>query len=547
MSRPFLADKENLRERTIGLRNATGESSFKALGLGTKKELPLNPDKSARLLVKKDPVKLTPTGLSNPLGSSGIVNQAKKLLSQVNKQEEVVKESSLPQKKYAGPSIGKPSLISNYLSRDREARVGSKSKTKKDDESDKKSIAESIQPTKSILQLGHLNPKIQNLLNPNKKTVKRSTKEPAEHSSTSNLSEISDFQRNQRPHDLQKETEVKNLKSTDKNSYSNFPNDKKAFFSKKTESRPQVPLKKNFTSLNKSRISGSSCSIELTPDKTDKTSVLTLEKNKPMIGGVLANHLATRTKETITALQNGSKLTRIKKEKLVCLENIILKNENETIFKNIDRDPGMNSESNFLSKGSQKKKEVTIEEEIRNFVQENQNAVYSAETLGFIIQSESEYMPDPYYLDKNQNEIKWKMRAMLLDWLIEVCNEYTLKISTFHYAANYVDRYLSAVTNVQKSNFQLIGLTALSIATKIEEIVVPQLSDFAVSASNIFSVETIKKMELSMLKVDHYLLGSQMENYPSHFAPMGKLVYLPVGLLHRKLARVQVPSFGPSQ
>jgi hypothetical protein len=502
MSRPFLADKENLRERTIGLRNATGDSSYKTLGLGSKKEIPQNTEKSARLLVKKDPVKLTPTAMSNPLGSSAVVNQAKKLLSQVNRPDELSKDNSLPQRKYAAPTVTKPSLISNYLSRDRDARLGSKSKTKKDEESDKKSIPEVIQPVKSIIQLGQLNPKVQSLLNPNKRTVKRPTKEPAELSSTSNLSEISDFQRHQRPLDGPRDHEVTNLKSTDKSSQSTFPKDKKAFFSKKPEGRQQVPLKNNLTSVNKSRISGSSCSIELTPDKTEKNTVLTLEKSRPLLGGGISSHLAARTKETIAALQTGGKLTRIKKEKLVCLENLILKNENDFSSKHFDRDLGSVSESNFLSKAPQKKKEVTIEEEIRNFVQENQNAVYTAETLGFMIQSESEYMPDPYYLDKNQNEIKWKMRAMLLDWLIEVCNEYTLKISTFHFAVNYVDRYLSIVTNVQKSNFQLIGLTALSIATKIEEIVVPQLSDFAISASNIFSVETIKKMELSMLKVN---------------------------------------------
>lgn len=532
MSRPFLADKENLRERTIGLRTGAGDGSFKALGIGSKKDLPLNIDKSARLLVKKDPVKLTPTGATNPLSSSGIANQTKKLLTQASKIEEPTKESSLPQRKYAAPPIAKPSLISNYLSRDREARVGSKSKLKKDDDSDKKSLAEVLQPAKSILQLGHLNPKIQSLLNPTKKPVKRSTKEPAEHSSTSNLSEISDFQRHHRPAEYGREPELTNLKSTDKSSTSQLPKDKKAFFSKKLDNRQQVPLKKNFTSMNKSRVSGSSCSIDLTPDRTDINTILTVEKSRPQVGFGVGAHLASKTKESITAISIGPKLTRIKKEKLACQENLIIKNENTLTLKQQDRDFGTASDSNFQSKVTQKKKEPTIEDEIRNFVQDNQNAVYTAETLGYMIQSEAEYMPDPYYLDKNQNEIKWKMRAMLLDWLIEVCNEYTLKISTFHYAANYVDRYLSAVANVQKSNFQLIGLTALSIATKIEEIVVPQLSDFAISASNIFSVETIKKMELSMLKVEHFHEGSKVEDYPTNVAPLGKLVHLPVGLLH---------------
>lgn len=60
------------------------------------------------------------------------------------------------------------------------------------------------------------------------------------------------------------------------------------------------------------------------------------------------------------------------------------------------------------------------------------------------------------------------MRAILIDWIMEVCNEFTLKRETFHLAVNYVDRYMSIVVNVSKSELQLIGIVAMFIASKVE-------------------------------------------------------------------------------
>ena len=60
------------------------------------------------------------------------------------------------------------------------------------------------------------------------------------------------------------------------------------------------------------------------------------------------------------------------------------------------------------------------------------------------------------------------MRAMLVDWMMEVCNEFTMKRETFHLSVNYVDRILSLMINIQKNELQLIGIVAMFIASKIE-------------------------------------------------------------------------------
>jgi Cyclin, N-terminal domain len=100
--------------------------------------------------------------------------------------------------------------------------------------------------------------------------------------------------------------------------------------------------------------------------------------------------------------------------------------------------------------------------------------IFDSDTLSYLISRESTYAPDPYYLSNKQSEVKWKMRAILLDWMCEVCSDYTLKRETYHYAINYVDRYLTVVPNVKKKKLQLIGVTALYMASKMEVLLIFQ-------------------------------------------------------------------------
>ena len=93
------------------------------------------------------------------------------------------------------------------------------------------------------------------------------------------------------------------------------------------------------------------------------------------------------------------------------------------------------------------------------------------------------------------------MRAILLEWVMQICDENNYKRSTFHLAVNYVDRYLSVTPQVTTKVLQLIGLTALTIAIKIEEIIVTSIKDLATLAFNYFSVDSIIDTERSISKV----------------------------------------------
>lgn len=164
------------------------------------------------------------------------------------------------------------------------------------------------------------------------------------------------------------------------------------------------------------------------------------------------------------------------------------------------------------------------------------NAVLNLDTLNYLVGREIKYKPDPYYMEKNQPQITWKMRMILVDWMMEVCMEYKLKRETFHYAVNYVDRYLSLTRNIDKSSLQLIGVTSMYIASKIEELFAPRVGDFAKSTDNGYSTEQILEMESKIMIViiinTLTLIVFKMGTDSPYIKHVGKLVYEPMGYLY---------------
>ncbi len=60
------------------------------------------------------------------------------------------------------------------------------------------------------------------------------------------------------------------------------------------------------------------------------------------------------------------------------------------------------------------------------------------------------------------------MRAILVDWLIDVAVHFELHGDTLHYAVSYIDRTLSSF-NIEKANLQLVGVTCMKIAEVYHE------------------------------------------------------------------------------
>ncbi len=97
------------------------------------------------------------------------------------------------------------------------------------------------------------------------------------------------------------------------------------------------------------------------------------------------------------------------------------------------------------------------------------------------------------------------MRAMLVDWLVEVHIEFSLLSETLFLAVNLFDRYLSACSAKKKaiprSKLQLVGVTSMLVACKVEEVRQVGLDDFLYICNQAFTREEIILMESNMLNV----------------------------------------------
>ncbi|AWP21318.1 putative G1/S-specific cyclin-E2-like isoform 4 [Scophthalmus maximus] len=117
-----------------------------------------------------------------------------------------------------------------------------------------------------------------------------------------------------------------------------------------------------------------------------------------------------------------------------------------------------------------------------------------------MVSREQSYRHSKSFMQKHPT-LQPRMRSMLLDWLIEVSDEYTLHRQTFYLAQDYFDRFMSTQSDVEKSMLQLIGITCLFVASKMEEACPPKLWQMAYITAGTYYKEEILKMELIILKV----------------------------------------------
>jgi cyclin A len=87
---------------------------------------------------------------------------------------------------------------------------------------------------------------------------------------------------------------------------------------------------------------------------------------------------------------------------------------------------------------------------------------YAREILQHLKELELVNKPKANYI-KQQADITSSMRSILVDWLVEVCEEYKLHTETLYLAVNYTDRFLSKMS-VLRGKLQLLGTASIYIA-----------------------------------------------------------------------------------
>lgn len=132
-------------------------------------------------------------------------------------------------------------------------------------------------------------------------------------------------------------------------------------------------------------------------------------------------------------------------------------------------------------------------------------AEYGEEIFEYMHELEERLTPNADYMD-HQSEIQWSMRSVLIDWLVQVHNRFTLLPETLFLSVNYVDRFLSCKV-VSLGKLQLVGATALFLAAKYEEINCPAVAEIVYMVDGAYTQDEVLKAERFMLNMLKFELG----------------------------------------
>ena len=163
-----------------------------------------------------------------------------------------------------------------------------------------------------------------------------------------------------------------------------------------------------------------------------------------------------------------------------------------------------------------------------NFQNSQENISFVGEYLEEIYmnllleESQATIKPKFGYMD-TQPEINEIMRAILIDWIIDVHLRFNLRQETLFLTIWLIDTYLSFAF-VPRDKLQLLGITCLLISCKSHEIYYPQNNKLIEMTDNAYSKEEMLTMENEILKklnffivcpnpIDFYNILSKMFNF----------------------------------
>ncbi|XP_037389148.1 G2/mitotic-specific cyclin-B1 [Pygocentrus nattereri] len=129
---------------------------------------------------------------------------------------------------------------------------------------------------------------------------------------------------------------------------------------------------------------------------------------------------------------------------------------------------------------------------------------YVKDIYKYLRQLEADQAVRPRYLEGR--EVTGNMRAILIDWLVQVQIKFRLLQETMYMTVAIIDRFLQDHP-VPKKQLQLVGVTAMFIASKYEEMYPPEIADFAFVTDRAYTTAQIREMEMKILRVLQFSFG----------------------------------------
>ncbi|CAH2240481.1 jg24213 [Pararge aegeria aegeria] len=137
---------------------------------------------------------------------------------------------------------------------------------------------------------------------------------------------------------------------------------------------------------------------------------------------------------------------------------------------------------------------------------------YAMDIFTYLKSREPHFLIDDY-LQRMKGITSW-MRALLVDWMVEVQESFELNHETLYLAVKLVDLYLTKSSRTQpekdhlsKEELQLLGASALFIAAKFDERIPPLVDDFLYICDGAYTLSQLLKMEITILRVVDFDLG----------------------------------------
>ncbi|XP_058074664.1 cyclin-A2-4 isoform X2 [Magnolia sinica] len=163
--------------------------------------------------------------------------------------------------------------------------------------------------------------------------------------------------------------------------------------------------------------------------------------------------------------------------------------------------------------------------------------------------------PQSSFMETLQQDITQSMRGTLVDWLVEVSEEYKLVPDTLYLTIYFIDRFLSQ-NYIERQKLQLLGVTCMLIASKYEEICAPRVEEFCLITDNTYTKEEVLKMESQVLNYLGFQLSAPTTKtflrrflraaQASYGVPMLALEFLACYLAELTLVEYEFLKFLPS-
>ncbi|CAL9118578.1 unnamed protein product [Musa textilis] len=184
----------------------------------------------------------------------------------------------------------------------------------------------------------------------------------------------------------------------------------------------------------------------------------------------------------------------------------------------------------------------------------------SEDRIALMVERESHHLPEGDYAERlRRGQLDLVVRNAAIDWIQRVHAHYKFGPLSAYLSVNYLDRFLSAYKLPQGKAWmtQLLSVTCLSIAAKLEETEVPLSLELQVGEEKyVFEARTIRRMELLVLStlkwrmqavtpfsfIDYFLCKLGDEKSPDSL-----LIYRSMDLILGTIREIDFLEFRPSE